>query len=345
MIDELKCKGTITDVIYTAPLIPAAPETNFKDYQTLTTTKYSALSNELEDLDGKVDVPPQVKTTIEKIEQTVEKLGLDTIDDSSSLVTRLANKLRNDWLKDYTDYHFLVNTAEHLIIDWLEMDASADQFNEVFKIINSNILEISGKKLILKFTQAELVIPDQTTVSFNLDIPEPRVTLNDGGALSIRLGKAGKDSSLGQLKTTLEKKLQEKDALAIVTVSDSESNLLSDPTQPTKGWCTPRYELEVGGVDLLALLYKSLLIAKFIIDNRISIAYKEYEVVPAHERLDPPQEASSKPSGQKVATSPSDLGLPTPQPTADKSEAPTAQEAYSQTSTSTAVNIDIWVLF
>ena len=76
LIDELKGKNTITDVIYIAPLIPAAPETTFKDYQTLTTTKYAALSNELEDLDGKVDFPPQVETTIEKIEQTVEELGL-----------------------------------------------------------------------------------------------------------------------------------------------------------------------------------------------------------------------------------------------------------------------------
>ena len=134
LIHELKSRGTITDVVYTAPLIPAAPETNFKDYQTLTTTKYAALSNELEELDGKVDFPPQVETTIEKIEQTVEDLGLDELSDAFSLVSLLADKLRTDWLKDYPDYHFLVNTAENLIIDWLDMDASADQFNEVFKI-------------------------------------------------------------------------------------------------------------------------------------------------------------------------------------------------------------------
>ena len=342
LIDELKGKGSITDVIYTAPLIPAAPETTFKDYQTLTTTKYAALSNELDDLDGKVDFPPQVETTIEKIEQTVEELGLDEIDDSSALVTLLANKLRTDWLKDYPDYHFLVNTAEHLIIDWLEMDASADQFNEVFKIINSCILEISGKKLSLKFTQAELVIPAKTTVCFNLDDPKPRVTLNEDGALSITLGKAGKDSSLGQLKTALEKKLQEKDALAIVKISDSESNLLSDPTQPAKGWCTPKYELQVGGLDLLALLYKSLLIAKFIIDNRISIAYKEYEEVPADEGLDPSQEVGSTVSSEQgAATSPPDQGLPTPQSNVGQSGAQDTPAAYSPTPTSTAVNIDI----
>ena len=343
LIDELKGQNTITDVIYTAPLIPAAPETTFKDYQTLTTTKYAALSNELEDLDGKVDFPPQVETTIEKIEQTVEELGLDEIDDSSALVTLLADKLRTDWLKDYPDYHFLVNTAEHLIIDWLEMDASADQFNEVFKIINSCILEISGKKLSLKFTQAELVIPAKTTVRFNLDVSEPRVTLNEDGALSITLGKAGKDSSLGQLKTALEEKLQEKDVLAIVKISDSESNLLSDPAQPDKGWCTPKYELKVGGLDLLALLYKSLLIAKFIIDNRISIAYKEYEEVPADESLEPSQEVgSTTPSEQGAATSPPDQGLPTPQPTVGQSGEQDTPAAYSPTPTSTAVNIDIW---
>ena len=55
LIHELKNKLTGTDVTYIAPLIPAAPETTFKDYQTLATTKYTALSNELEDLDGKVD--------------------------------------------------------------------------------------------------------------------------------------------------------------------------------------------------------------------------------------------------------------------------------------------------
>ena len=238
-------------------------------------------------MDDKVDFPPQVETTIEKIEQTVEELGLDEIDDSSALVTLLADKLRTDWLKDYPDYHFLVNTAEHLIIDWLGMDASADQFNEVFKIINSSILEISEKKLTLKFTQADVFDPAKTTVRFNLDVSEPRVTLNEDGALSISLGKAGTESSLGQLKTVLEKKLQEKDALAMVTVSDSESNLLSDPTQPTKGWCTPKYELRSRRDRPLSTITKGLLIAKFIIDNRISIAYKEYEEVPPDEGLDP----------------------------------------------------------
>jgi hypothetical protein len=336
LIHELKNKLTGTDVTYIAPLIPAAPETNFKDYHTLTTTKYTALSNELEDLDDKVDFPPQVETTIEKIEQTVEELGLDTIDDSSSLVTLLANKLRNDWLKNYPNYHFIVNIAENLIIDWLEMDASADQFNEVFKIINSSILEISGKKLTLKFTKADVFDPAKTSVSFNLDVSEPRVTLNEDGALSIRLGKAG-DSSLGQLKAALEKKLQEKDALAMVTVSDSEGNLLDDPKKPIR--CIPKYELEVGGIDLLALLNKCLLIAKFIIDNRISIAYKEYEEVPPDEGLDSSKEVgSTTPSGQG---SPPDQGLPTPQPNVGQSGAPSAPEAYSPTPTSTAVNIDI----
>ena len=101
--------------------------------------------------------------------------------------------------------------------------------------------------------------------------------------------------------------------------------------------------MEVGGIDLLALLYKSLLIAKFIIDNRISIAYKEYEEVPADEGLDSSQEVGSTvPSGQGAATSPPDQGLPTPQPTVGQSGEQDTPAAYSPTPTSTAVNIDIW---
>jgi uncharacterized coiled-coil protein SlyX len=50
-------------------------------------------------------------------------------------------------------------------------------------------------------------------------------------------------------KHDLEKKLQEKDVLAIVTTSDLESNLLNDPTQPISRWCIPKYELKVGGIE------------------------------------------------------------------------------------------------